>query len=179
MEKNCRHEIWKNRLPFHTMPWLNEELVVQNSCREPHSSVTIRRFRKRKSCCHVIAIPQAGIAALTLTVMQGFKANKKLLRAYPFPLRIVPFQAIAAQARIKPGCGGWKLSMITTTLRILQQCNDKMSDLNQCMRKRQWHLREFCMTSFYSWSTKLTLCINLPPMVLSFLTLAWSLVSLQ
>ena len=37
---------------------------------------TVRRFRKRKSCCHVIAIPQAGIAAPTLTVMQGFQAKK-------------------------------------------------------------------------------------------------------
>ena len=37
----------------------DEELVVQNLRREPHSSVTVRRFRKRKSWCHVIAIPQA------------------------------------------------------------------------------------------------------------------------
>ena len=36
------------------------------------SSVMIRCFRKQKSCSHVIAIPQAGIAAPTLTVMQGF-----------------------------------------------------------------------------------------------------------
>ena len=21
MEENCQYEIWKNRLPFHTMPW--------------------------------------------------------------------------------------------------------------------------------------------------------------
>ena len=53
-----------------------EELVVQNLRREPHSSVMVRRFRKQRSCCHVIAIPQAGIAAPTLTVMQGFEAKK-------------------------------------------------------------------------------------------------------
>ena len=34
----------------------NEELVVQNLRREPHSSVTVRCFRKQKSCCHLIAI---------------------------------------------------------------------------------------------------------------------------
>ena len=34
----------------------DEELVVQNLRRKPHSSVTIRRFLKQKSCCHVIAI---------------------------------------------------------------------------------------------------------------------------
>ena len=49
---------------------------MQNLCRGPHSSVTVRRFRKQKSYCHVIAIPSAGIAAPTLTVMQGFEAKK-------------------------------------------------------------------------------------------------------
>ena len=55
---------------------------MQNLRREPHSSVKVRRFRKQKSCCHVIAIPQAGIAAPTLTIMQGFEAKKRLLRVY-------------------------------------------------------------------------------------------------
>ena len=36
----------------------------------------VRRLRKRKNCWHVIAIPQASIAAPTLTVMQGFEAKK-------------------------------------------------------------------------------------------------------
>ena len=35
----------------------DEELVMQNLHREPHSSVMVRRFRKLKSCCYVIAIP--------------------------------------------------------------------------------------------------------------------------
>ena len=30
---------------------------MQNSRTEPHSSITVRRFRKQKSCCHVFAIP--------------------------------------------------------------------------------------------------------------------------
>ena len=42
-------------------------------------------FHKRKSWCHVIVIPQAGIAAPTLTVMQGFQAKKRLLCTFPFP----------------------------------------------------------------------------------------------
>ena len=128
---------------FHSTVKFYEELVVQNLRREPHSSITIRRFHKRKSCCHVIAIPQAGIAAPTLTVMQGFKANKRLLCAFPYPflrvasiLRIHPFHAFATQARIDPGCSGWKPSTITTTLRSLQQCNDKMSYLNQMYEKK-------------------------------------------
>ena len=50
---------------------------MQKSRRQPQSSVTVRRFHKRKSCCHVIAIPRAGIATPTLTVMQGFQAKKK------------------------------------------------------------------------------------------------------
>ena len=57
-----------NQLPFpHSLSYFSitfpspihfyEELVVQNLRREPHSSVTVRRFRKLKSCCYVIAIP--------------------------------------------------------------------------------------------------------------------------
>ena len=49
-----------------------EKLVMWKSRRQPQSSVTVCRFRKQKSCCSVITIPQAGIAAPTLTVMQDF-----------------------------------------------------------------------------------------------------------
>ena len=73
-------------LTFHSIDEHNEELVVQNLRREPHSSVMVRRFRKRKSCCHKIAIPQAGIAAPTLTVMQGFAAKKKIAQCISFPI---------------------------------------------------------------------------------------------
>ena len=37
----------------------------------------VRCFRKRKSCCHIIAISQASIAAPTLTAMQGFQGKKE------------------------------------------------------------------------------------------------------
>ena len=43
--------------PFRSIFYSNEELVVQNLRREPHSSIMVRRFRKLKSCCYVIAIP--------------------------------------------------------------------------------------------------------------------------
>ena len=52
MEENFSME-WK----IFSKEWKDEELVVQNLRREPHSSVTVRRFRKLKSCCYVIAIP--------------------------------------------------------------------------------------------------------------------------
>ena len=42
---------------FRSISFSNEELVVQNLRKEPHSSVTVRRFRKLKSCCYIIAIP--------------------------------------------------------------------------------------------------------------------------
>ena len=118
---------------------LHEKLVIQKLCRESHKSVMVHRFHKRKSCCHVIAIPQAGIAAPTLTVMQGFQAKKKrLLGAFPFPLlhtasvlRILPFCMFVTQARIKPGCNGWKANALTTrpTLRSFRQCSYKMSNI--------------------------------------------------
>ena len=63
-------------MQLHSHNHIYQELVVQNLRRELHSSVTVRRFRKQKSCHHVIAIPQAGIAAPTLTGMQGFEAKK-------------------------------------------------------------------------------------------------------
>ena len=101
-----------------------EKLVMQKSHRQPQSSVTVRRFRQRKTCFHVIAIPQADIAAPTLIVMQGFQVKKRLLCAFPSPfvstasiLRILPSHAFVTQARIEPGCNGWKANALTTRLR--------------------------------------------------------------
>ena len=50
---------------------------MQKSSTQLQWRETVRRFRKWKSCCHVIAIPLSGIAAPNLTVMQGFQARKK------------------------------------------------------------------------------------------------------
>ena len=88
-------------------------------------------------------MPQTSITAPTLTVMQGFEAKNKWLCAYPSPflrtasiLQILPFDTIATQVQIEPGCDGWKLSTITTTLCSLQQYFDKMSNLNQMHEKK-------------------------------------------
>ena len=42
---------------FHSIFHSNEELIIENLRREPHSSVTVCRFCKLKSCCYVITIP--------------------------------------------------------------------------------------------------------------------------
>ena len=84
---------------FHSILKFYEELVIENLRREPHSSVTVRRFRKQKKCCQVIAIPQAGIVAPTLTVLQGFKAKKKTAPSvsYPVPAHCIytPYSSIS------------------------------------------------------------------------------------
>ena len=50
---------------------------MQKSHRQSQLGVTVRRLFKQKSCCHVIAISQAGIAAATLTKMVGFRSKRK------------------------------------------------------------------------------------------------------
>ena len=47
------------------------------------------RFRKRKSCCHVIAISQAGVAAPNQTLMQGFEGKKKNGSCITFPTPVL------------------------------------------------------------------------------------------
>ena len=91
----------------------------------------------------IIAIPQAGIAAPTLTVMQSFEAKERLLYAFSFPFQstasilcILPFHTFVTQVRLEPRCDGWKENALTTTLRQLQQCNDKMLYLNQMYEKK-------------------------------------------
>ena len=42
-----------------------------------NGTLFLRCFRMRKSCCPRIAISQAGIAAQTLTLMQGFERKIK------------------------------------------------------------------------------------------------------
>ena len=116
---------------------------MQKSHRQPQSSITVRRFGKRKICCHVIAIPQGGIAAPTLTVMQSFQAKKRLLHAFPFQflstvsiLCILPFHAFVTQAQIESGFDDWKANALTTTIHQSQQCNIKMLYLKQMHEKK-------------------------------------------
>ena len=95
---------------------------------------------------HVIAISQAGIAAPTVTLMQGFKAKKIVpCISYSNPLSLLhnlPFHTFAPQTRIEPGCDGWKPTTVTTTLRSLHQHNEKMSYLNQMYKKGNGSIRE-------------------------------------
>ena len=78
-----------------------------------------------------IAIPQTGIAAPTLTAMQGFEAKKKKDPCMFFPyssiLRLLTFLAFALPAGVEPGCDGYNLSAVNITLRRLHQPIGKMS----------------------------------------------------
>ena len=49
----------------------------------------VHRMHKQKSCWHVFAIPQASIAAPTLTVTQGFEAKKKDCSVHILPRSFV------------------------------------------------------------------------------------------
>ena len=128
-----------------TMMTYYEELVVQNLCREPHSSVTVRRFCKQKTCCHVrncypsdwhrCPNPHCNVRFLS--------KKKKITPCISFPVPAYgaytpnySIPRICSSSAIEPGCGGWKPSTITTTLCSLQQCKDKMSYLNQMYKKK-------------------------------------------
>ena len=141
-----------------------EKLVMQKSRRQPQSNVTIRRFRQRKSCFHIIAIPQADITAPTLIVMQGFQAKKRLLCAFPSPfvstasmLRILLFHAFVTQVQIELRCNGWKANALTTRLRRSQQCMIKMPYLNQGFQAKKkispcisFPASEYCIYTSYA-----------------------------
>ena len=71
------------------------------------------------------------------------QAKKRLLCVFPIPflssasiLRILPFHAFVPQARIKPGCNGWKTIALITRLRSSQQCIIKIPYLNQMPEKK-------------------------------------------
>ena len=64
------------------------------------NGASLARLHKRKSCWHVIAIPQAGIAAPTLTVMQGFAPKKKCsVHNLPRSLYSVCFHSTQSQSQ--------------------------------------------------------------------------------
>ena len=79
---------------------------MQKSRRQLQWSVTVRRFHKRKSCCHVIAIPQAGISAPTLTVMQGFEAKEKDCSLHFLSLSCV-YTSYTSIPRVRNPCANW------------------------------------------------------------------------
>ena len=111
------------------------------------------------SCCRELLSPQTVIAALTLTVMQGFKAKKDWF------MYIRPFSVYSAYSTNLHSCtsGGsrtrvWLLGVLTVTLRSLHPSLDKMSYLNQMYEKgnvsihKEKKYRECCIrqvTSFW------------------------------
>ena len=76
--------------------------------------------------------PQAGIAALTLTVMQGFEPKKDNY-IHLHPGSITYAQSIRES---NPDAEGRELSVLTTRPPNLQICSDKMSYLNQMYEKK-------------------------------------------
>ena len=122
-------------LNFHVTPrHANKELVVQNLRREQHSSETVRRFRKQKSCCHVIAIPSGWHRCPNPNYKAKFWSQKKIA---PCSFSHPSFYSVLFHStQSQPQYDGWKLSMITTTPCCLQQCNDKMSYLHQMYEKK-------------------------------------------
>ena len=56
---------------------------MQNLRREPHSSVTVCRFCKLKSCCYVIAIPSDWHCCPNPNCYARFRSKKRLLHASP------------------------------------------------------------------------------------------------
>ena len=95
---------------------------MQNLRREPHSGVTVRRFRKLKGCCHVIAIPSGWHSCPNLTVMQGFEV-KKVSFVYLLPSFWKLYRTRTTQPRIEPGFRGLRAendNHYTTQLAAIQ-----------------------------------------------------------
>ena len=116
------HSMLKFSSIFHSALPYYEELVVQNLRREPHSSVTVRRFRKLKGCCHVIAIPSGWHSCPNLTVMQSFEV-KKVSFVHLLPSFWKLYHTCTTHLRIEPGCGGLRAEYhnhYTTQLAAIQ-----------------------------------------------------------
>ena len=52
MEENCQYGIWKNRLPFHTMPWfLMEKLKSLYIFVSVNHHINVGYFNLENDCC--------------------------------------------------------------------------------------------------------------------------------
>ena len=79
--------------------------------------------------------PQAGIAALTLTVMQGFEAKKKIaMYIFQVPAYCITFAQPICE--LNPGAEVRELSVLNTTPPSLKHYRDQMSYLNQMYEKK-------------------------------------------
>ena len=78
--------------------------------------------------------PQAGIAALTLTVMQDFEAKKDSYDIFQDPAYCITFAQPIWE--LNPDAEVRELSVLTTTPPSLHHCRDQMSYLNQMYEKK-------------------------------------------
>ena len=122
--------------PFHSIFLVDKELVVQNLRREPHSSVTVRRFRKLKSCCYVIAIPSGWHRCPNPNCNARFWSKNTSLRTYPSRFLHTASQFAQPIRESNPGEEGRELSVLTTRPSSSQHCSDKMLYLNQMYEKK-------------------------------------------
>ena len=104
--------------------------------------------------------PQAGIPAPTLTVMQGFEANKDSF-VHLLPSSYILYHICTTHPRIESGCVGLRAEYHNHYTASLQQCNDKMSYLNQMYENkamaRAWAFAWLASTYEYGmeWSKKI------------------------
>ena len=100
---------------------------------------------------------QAGIAAPTQTVMQGFEA-KEDSAVHPFQVPAYCITHAQLNREPYPSAEGWELCIITTTPPTLQQWTDKMSYLNQMYEKkamaRAWAFAWLASTSNCHWNER-------------------------
>ena len=92
----------------------------------------------------IIAISQAGIAAQTLTLMQGFEGKKKKatrisISTYTFPKWISIFRKMSQMrsSQIEPDREDSKVSALTTTPPQPHSIRVKMSDLKLMYEKKR------------------------------------------
>ena len=92
---------------FHSILKFYEELVVQNLCRELHSSVMVRCFRKLKSCCYVIAIPSGCHPYPNPNCNARFWSKKKIASCISFPVPAYCITHSLPNCESNLGAEGW------------------------------------------------------------------------
>ena len=109
---------------------------MQNLCWESHSSVTVRRFRKLKSCCYIIAIPSGWHRCPNPNCKCKVLKQEKTAMCYSFqvPACCITYAQPICESHL--GVDGRELSVLTTRPPSLQHCSNKMSYLNQMYEKK-------------------------------------------
>ena len=109
---------------------------MQNLCREPHSSVTVRRFCKLKSCYYVIAISSGWHPCPNPNCNARFWSKKKDSFVHFLPSSCILNHTFTTQPWIEPGWGWLVAEHDNHYTAQLTQCSDKMSYLNQMYEKK-------------------------------------------